>query len=89
MNFNNTIRKISLLTFIFLSWFSEAGTTVIAEVENTHAIPDNILLSPKNLETAQNETVATGNLETEIIAQINLDCRHLLQCIYITIDDLS
>ncbi len=71
MNFNNTISKISLLTFIFLSWFSEAGTTVIAEVENTHAIPDNILLSPKNLETAQNETVATATLETEIIAQIN------------------
>ena len=71
MNFNNTISKISLLTFIFLSWFSEAGTTVIAEVENTHAIPENILLSPKNLETAQNETVATGALETEIIAQIN------------------
>ena len=71
MNFNNTFSTISLLTFILLSGFSEAGTTVIAEVENAHATPDNVLLSPKNLETAQNETVPTATLETEIIAELN------------------
>ncbi len=71
MNFNNTFSTISLLTFILLSGFSEAGTTVIAEVENAHATPDNVLLSPKNLETAQNETVPTATLKTEIIAELN------------------
>ena len=71
MNFNYTFSKISLLTILLLCWSSEARTTVIAEVENVHTTLDEILLSPKNLEIAQNETVPTATLETAIMGEIN------------------
>ncbi len=71
MSFNYTISKISLLTCVFLSLFSEAGIAVILEVENVHTSADNRLLSTQNLKIAQAETEATANLETEIVDQIN------------------
>ncbi len=71
MNFNYTFKKISLLTIIFLIGLSDAGTTVVAEVEDSPTFSDKILLSGSNLKIAQNETVPTASLETEILAQIN------------------
>jgi len=71
MNFNYTFSKISLLTILFLSGFSNLGSTVVAEVKIDQAGTENILLSPKDEELAQNETVPTNTLEANIIQQIN------------------
>ena len=67
MSFNFTLNTISLLTCIFLSGFSQAGTNIIPSRENVFANP--VLSSHKQIEIAQNASMAS--LESEIISQIN------------------
>lgn len=67
MSFNFTLNTISLLTCIFLSGFSQAGTNIIPSRENVFANP--VLSSHKQIEIAQNSSMA--DLESEIISQIN------------------
>ncbi|ELS01480.1 putative pre-peptidase [Xenococcus sp. PCC 7305] len=71
MSFHYTFSKISFLTIIFLSGFNNVGHTAIAEVETSHAMTGNILLSPKGLRIAQNEAASIATLENNITTQIN------------------